>query len=570
MSNTRTVLFLMLALLGFMIWQQWQQDYNRPTAPPPQITGTDLPTGSPQLSSADNDAQVDAPSGLANTIDTPSASTAPKAAAAATEVLGGAGDTIQIVTDVLRVGISTRGGTVVQVSLPEYPVEADQPDQPFVLLEQGANQWFLAQSGLVSDGASTPNHGDLFRAEALSYQLTASSDELRVPLVWEKDGLRVTKTFIFKRGSYTIQMEDQVENLTAAEVKLGQYAQLQRTPRPEGAGNGFTNPKAYSYFGAAVYNPQEKFIKLPFDDFRAEPFSGSIQGGWLAMVQHYFLAAWIPSADVAQEYSTQEVTANGPLRYRVRYLSPGVQVPAAGQHTFSNQLYVGPKIQDKLEDVAPGLRYTVDYGVMTFIAKPLFYLLEVIHDWVRNWGVSIIVLTLLIKLAFFKLTEAQYRSMARMRKLQPRIEALKERYGEDRQKMSQAMMDLYRKEKVNPLGGCLPILVQIPVFISLYWVLLESVELRQAPFLGWIQDLSAKDPYFVLPILNGAAMILTQRMTPTPGMDPMQRRIMQSMPVVFSFLFAFFPAGLVLYWATNAISSLAQQWYITRRIEREG
>lgn len=563
MSNTRTVLVLMLALMAFMIWNQWQQDYHRPTAPPPQITGTETPP-----------VQSDIPSSPAEGADipvTPSDQTTgefPPVTAGQSPQLSGPGNTINVETDVLKLAIDTVGGTVLKVELPEYPVSLDAEDTPFTLLEQEGASWFLAQSGLVSDKTNAPNHVTAYQVAQKQYAL-GSAEQLEVPLTWENNGLRVTKVFIFTRGSYTVEVQHRVENLSGNAIQLGQYAQFQRTPKLNGGGSGLTNPEAYSYFGAAVYDPNEKFIKLAFDDFRDEPYDASIQGGWLAMVQHYFLAAWIPPAEDARQYTTQEVTSNGPLRYRVRYLSSAIQIEPGSEHIFTDRLYIGPKIQDELEGVAPGLRFTVDYGIMTFIAKPLFYALELIHDLVRNWGISIIILTLLIKLVFFKLTEAQYRSMARMRKLQPRIEALKERYGDDRQKMSQAMMDMYRKEKVNPLGGCLPILIQIPVFISLYWVLLESVELRQAPFLGWIQDLSSKDPYFVLPILNGLAMIATQRMTPAPGMDPMQRKIMQSMPVVFSVLFAFFPAGLVLYWATNAISSLAQQWFITRRIERE-
>ncbi|MCG8463772.1 MAG: membrane protein insertase YidC [Xanthomonadales bacterium] len=561
MSNTRTVLVLMLSLMAFMMWNQWQQDYNQPTAPPPQVNGqTNTVSDVPGAAAANADIPT-APTTASNTVNN-----------VETPVLaqmGGTGERIEITTDVLKVSIGTQGGTILQVQLPEYPVAINEPDVPFTLLEQEGNQWFLAQSGLVSDDSPAPNHIEVYSAQQASYSLD-NGDELRVPLVWQQGDVRVTKWFIFKRGQYTVEVQHQVENLGAQDLHMAQYTQFQRTPQAGGGGNGFTNPKAYSYFGAAVYDPEEKFVKLPFDEFRDEPYDRLIQGGWLAMVQHYFVAAWIPPMEESLQYTTQEVTSNGPQRYRLRALSPAVQVPANSTHTFNDRLYVGPKIQDNLEGVAPGLRFTVDYGIMTIIAKPLFYALEVIHDIVRNWGVAIIVLTLLIKLAFFKLTEAQYRSMARMRKLQPRIEALKERYGDDRQKMSQAMMEMYRKEKVNPLGGCFPILIQIPVFISLYWVLLESVELRQAPFMLWIQDLSSKDPYFVLPILNGLAMIATQRMTPTPGMDPVQRRVMQSMPVIFSVLFAFFPAGLGLYWATTAISSLAQQWYITRRIEREG
>jgi YidC/Oxa1 family membrane protein insertase len=287
------------------------------------------------------------------------------------------------------------------------------------------------------------------------------------------------------------------------------------------------------------------------------------------MIQHYFFSAWVPPAGEANAYTTQPYAPNGSPRVIARAVSPQVTVAPGQQHVFDSTLYVGPKIQDHLADIAPGLELTVNYGIFTVFSAPLFWLLSKIHDVVGNWGWAIVILTILIKLAFFKLTEAQYRSMARMRKLQPRMEKLKERYGDDRQALSQAMMKMYKEEKVNPLGGCLPILVQIPIFIALYWVLLESVELRQAPFILWIDNLSVRDPYFILPALNAVFMFATQRLTPMVGMDPLQQKMMQAMPLVFSIMFAFFPAGLVLYWATNAGLSLAQQWYITRKIAAE-
>jgi len=290
--------------------------------------------------------------------------------------------------------------------------------------------------------------------------------------------------------------------------------------------------------------------------------------GWAAVIQHYFLTAWIPPEDQRHRYTTRYVE-NGQLpRFVLAATSPQVSVPAGGRHEFTARLFAGPKLQNRLDDIAPGLRLTVDYRFFTIISRPLFWALDKIHVVIGHWGWSIVVLTLLIKLVFYKLTEAQFRSMGKLRKLQPRIQQLKERYGDDRQKFGQAMMEIYKKEKVNPLGGCLPILVQIPIFISLYWVLLESVELRQTAFL-WVPDLSRPDPYFILPILNGIFMIITQRLMPAAGMDPMQRKIMQGLPVVFAFLFALFPAGLVLYWATNAGVSLAQQWYILKRLDKE-
>ena len=325
-----------------------------------------------------------------------------------------------------------------------------------------------------------------------------------------------------------------------------------------------------SFEGVGFYSPEEKLEKVDFEDAEDEPFSRTTEQGWLAMIQHYFFAAWIPPGAQLNTYSTQLYAPDGFPRYIARAVSPLIEVASGTSHEFESRLYVGPKLQDEIEEVAPGLGHTVNYGIFTVFSKPLFWLLSHIHALVGNWGWAILLLTVLIKLLFFKLTEAQYRSMARMRKLQPRIEQLKERYGDDRQRMSQAMMEMYKTEKVNPLGGCLPILVQIPIFIALYWVLLESVELRQAPFILWIDNLTARDPYFVLPVLNAVFMMLTQRLTPTAGMDPLQRKIMQFMPIGFSFMFAFFPAGLVLYWATNAGLSLAQQWYITRKIDAAG
>jgi YidC/Oxa1 family membrane protein insertase len=293
----------------------------------------------------------------------------------------------------------------------------------------------------------------------------------------------------------------------------------------------------------------------------------STTGGWVAMIQHYFFAAWIPPADQAEQYTTASLPANGQTRYLIRAVAPATTVAPGETRALESRLYVGPKIQSTLDDVAPGLSLTANYGIFTFISAPLHWVLDKLHALTGNWGFAIILLVVLIKAAFFKLSEAQYRSMARMRKMQPRIEALKERYGDDRQKMNQAMLELYQKEKINPLGGCLPMLVQIPVFFALYWVLLESVELRQAPFILWIQNLSAPDPWFVLPVLNGLAMIATQLLTPSAGMDPMQAKMMKIMPVAFSVLFAFFPAGLVLYWTVNGTLSLLQQWIITKRIE---
>ena len=473
---------------------------------------------------------------------------------------------VTIMTDVLEVEIDLTGGTVVSARLLEYPVVLTDPDTKVNLFARQGDHMFIAQSGLLSQ-QSAPNHTSQFQAARLDYKLATGAEEIRVPLTWEShDGVRVTKTFIFKRDQYVIEVRYQLVNNSGVTWTGSRYDQLQQSVPGDEDSGGFTDPGRYSFRGIGFYSPQDKFEKVDFDEVADDPFRKTFSGGWLAMIQHYFFTAWIPPKDEQASYSTKELKTSGWPRYIARDVSPLQQVAPGGRGEFSSNLYVGPKLQDRIPEVAPGLEHTVNYGIFTIFSAPLFWLLNKIHSVVGNWGWSIILLTILVKGAFFKLTEAQYKSMARMRKLQPRIEQLKQRYGDDRQRMSQSMMEMYKKEKVNPLGGCLPILVQIPVFIALYWVLLESVELRQAPFILWIVNLSDRDPYFVLPLLNAGFMFATQRLTPTAGMDPMQRKMMNMMPLVFSVMFAFFPAGLVLYWATNAGLSLAQQYYITRKI----
>ena len=479
-----------------------------------------------------------------------------------------AAKTVEVVTDVLRLEIDLTGGTVVLAELLNYAQTVEEPERKVVLFQPDGPGLYIAQSGLLSH-QSAPNHSSDYTSTQDQFVLGDGQDELVVPLTWRSDdGVEVTKRFTIRRGQYDIEVTHEISNSSGSTWLGSRYDQLQRAVVADQGGSGLNNPERYSFNGIAFYDPEEKFQKVDFDEVVEEPFNQTVAGGWLAMVQHYFFAAWIPPTAETVTYSTHHVTANGQVRYIARDVSPAAQVAPGSSGSFSSRLYVGPKLQDRLPDTAPGLEHTVNYGIFTVFSKPLFWLLSKIHDVVGNWGWSIVLLTVLIKLAFFKLTEAQFKSTARMRKLQPRIEQLKERYGDDRQRMSQAMMEMYKEEKVNPLGGCLPILVQIPIFIALYWVLIESVELRQAPFILWIENLSARDPYFVLPALNAIFMIATQRLTPMVGMDPIQRKMMSAMPVVFSILFAFFPAGLVLYWATNAGLSLAQQVYITRKIER--
>jgi YidC/Oxa1 family membrane protein insertase len=564
MGNLRPVLIVGLLLLGYMMWVEWQKDYSptpQPTTPsaPLSVTEGDLPTTAQTPSGqAGEAAPEDLPVPAAPTDPGQASDTAQKAAAER--------PLIRVRTDVLDVGIDPLGGTVASASLLQYPVEQKRPDETVALLEPAGDTLFIAQSGLLSQG-NAPNHTSTYRSARSDYSLAEGVDELEVPLIWESDdGVRVTKTLVFHAGRYDVDVRYRVQNDSPTTWAGSRYDQLQRSVPGDTESAGFTHPERYSFFGMGFYNPQDKFEKIKFDDVADEPYRVTTREGWLAMIQHYFFAAWIPPADEEATYSTQVITGGGWPRYIARNVSPAKQAASGAEVEFSSLLYLGPKLQDKIPDLAPGLEYTVNYGIFTVFSKPLFWLLEKIHDVVGNWGWAIVLLTVLIKAAFFKLTEAQYRSTARMRKLQPRIEQLKERYGDDRQRMSQAMMEMYKKEKVNPLGGCLPILVQIPIFIALYWVLLESVELRQAPFILWIDNLSVRDPYFVLPLLNAGFMFATQRLTPMVGMDPLQQKMMTMMPIVFSIMFAFFPAGLVLYWATNAGLSLAQQYYITRKI----
>ncbi|MGB7453872.1 MAG: membrane protein insertase YidC [Lysobacterales bacterium] len=567
MANLRPMLFMGLLVLAYLMWVEWQKDYgvkpqSRPqTATEAANTSFDaLPVPGPDAT-APTSGDLPAPdAGL----------TSSEQEATSEPEMTGAGELLTVTTDVLEVEIDLTGGTIVSARLLDYPVDFDVPGIKVNLFNSAGPELFIAQSGLLSRAAA-PNHTSTYQADNLDYTLGESADEIRVPLTWtDGNGIQVTKTLMFKRGKYDIGVRHTLVNRSDQSWSGSRYDQLQRSVVEDKDDGGFTNPGRYSFFGIGFYSPDEKFEKVDFDEVASEPYQRSFSDGWLSMVQHYFFSAWIPPKTQINAYSTQVYAPNGFPRYIARAVSPAVEVAAGASHEFESRLYVGPKLQDEMEEVAPGLGYTVNYGIFTVFSKPLFWLLSNIHNVVGNWGWAIVLLTVLIKLLFFKLTEAQYRSMARMRKLQPRIEQLKERYGDDRQRMSQAMMEMYKTEKVNPLGGCLPILVQIPIFIALYWVLLESVELRQAPFILWIENLTARDPYFVLPVLNAAFMMMTQRLTPTAGMDPMQRKIMQFMPIGFSVMFAFFPAGLVLYWATNAGLSLAQQWYITRKIEAAG
>ncbi|WP_462322932.1 membrane protein insertase YidC, partial [Halochromatium sp.] len=386
--------------------------------------------------------------------------------------------------------------------------------------------------------------------------------ELLVERFWQNDaGLQGVKRYRFERGRYLVHASQEVINGTDAPIAVRDYEQLKRTELYDPNKSSFI----HTYTGGVYYGPDVKYRKESFGEMAKRPLDATITDGWVAMIQHYFMAAWIPPSGVAETFYTKVV--NNGSRYIIGAYSPSITIPAGATHTFESQLFAGPKLQDRLAEIAPGLELAVDYGWLTILAEPIFWLLNAIHSIVGNWGWAIIILTILIKAAFYKLSETSYKSMANMRKMTPRIQALKDRYGDDKEKLNQAFMELYKKEKINPLGGCLPILVQIPVFIALYWVLLESVELRHAPFILWLDNLTEPDPYYILPLIMGVSMFVQQKLNPPPP-DPMQAKIFMALPFVFTVFFAFFPSGLVLYWTTNNLLSITQQWYITRKVEQ--
>ncbi len=534
MDFQRIILFFALSFTLLMLWQAWQEDYGPQRAPAPtaQAPGEDIP-----------------------------APAAPGAAAPVGAPMRPGLDSqqrVRVVTDVFQAEIDTYGGDLRQVRLLDYPVSVEKPDTPVTLLND-ERELFVAQSGLVPAATATaapaPTHHSRFQAEAAEYRLEPGQDSLDVTLRWTSpEGVTVEKVYTFHRGSYVVDVNQRINNATENDWRGHAYYQWLRSRPTE------TSRFMYTYTGGVISGQEAKYEKFDFDDMEDANLSRDLTGGWAAMIQHYFLGAWVPSQDATHQYYTR---SPGDSRYILGLVTPAISVAPGATGVFPSQLYVGPKDQETLAQVAPNLELTVDYGILTVIAQPLYWLLEKIHRLVGNWGWSIVILTILIKLAFYKLSETSYKSMAHMRKVQPRLVALKERYGDDRQKLNEAMMKMYREEKINPLGGCLPILVQIPVFIALYWVLLESVELRQADWILWINDLSTADPYFVLPILMGITMLVQHRLNPTP-MDPIQAKVMLALPIVFTVFFAFFPAGLVLYWVVNNTLSILQQWYITR------
>ena len=549
MENQRLILLIALAGLSLMLYFAWEREQMDPAeqevveqaeetdAEEPEAPGRAEEPGEPAgeepaEGAVDPDAEQDAPR-------------------------------IRVRTDLVEAEISAVGGDIRQLDLLQHRKEADS-DEPYRLLRDEGEPLYVAQSGVRGEGP-TPGRETRFEIEEESYELGDGEDELEVPLVWEEDGVEVRKVYTFRRDSYLIDVRHEVRNDSAEDWSGFQYVQLRRRPDPPG-----TTPwYVHTFTGGSIYTQEDRFERISFGDMEDSDLSRDVRDGWAAMLQHYFIGVMIPQRGETYRYYTRALPGE---TYLLGMSSPWVQVGAGESGQVVNRLFVGPKEQDRLTALSRSLevddlRLTVDYGFLTVLANPLFWALDQIENFVKNWGVAILILTLLIKLAFYKLSAISYRSMAKMRKVQPKMQQIRERYSDDRQQMNQALMELYKKEKINPLGGCLPILVQIPVFIALYWVLMESVELRHAEFMLWIDDLSSRDPYFILPLLMGASMLIQMRLNPPP-MDPIQKRVMQVLPFIFTGFFMLFPAGLVLYWLTNNILSIAQQWFIMRQVER--
>ena len=552
MDIKRTILIVALAVVSYVMVLKWNQDYGQAALPTQNVAASTTAPALPDTVSGNN---------ASNSADVPSANTD---TSTPTETpVAASKDLIHVKTDVLDIAIDPQGGDIAQLRLPLYPRRQDHPDVPFQLFDNGNERTYLAQSGLTGvDGPDArPSGRPVFSTEKKTYELAPGQDQLVVDLKFSENGINYIKRFTLKRGLYDVQVSYLIDNESGKPWNGNLFAQLKRDASSDPSSSTATGTA--TYLGAALWTSAEPYKKVSMKDIDKAQLKETVQGGWVAWLQHYFVTAWIPQKDDNNVVQTRKDNQGN---YIIGFTGPTLTVEPGKTAETSATLYAGPKSQGVLKELSPGLELTVDYGILWFIAQPIFWLLQHIHSLVGNWGWSIIFLTMLIKGIFFPLSAASYKSMARMRAVAPKLAALKEQFGDDRQKMSQAMMELYKKEKINPLGGCLPILVQMPVFLSLYWVLLESVEMRQAPFMLWITDLSIKDPFFILPIIMGATMFIQQRLNPTPP-DPMQAKVMKLMPIIFTFFFLWFPAGLVLYWVVNNCLSIAQQWYITRKVE---
>jgi YidC/Oxa1 family membrane protein insertase len=562
MDNRRLILVVALGFVLISLWQAWTRDQSQSAQQAiTTVQNASIP-GSPSTPTATKDVPATpAPtaSGQGALPGTPAAQTASTHAA----------PSITVKTDVLALKISLQGGVIDEADLLKYPEEQDKAE-PVKLLTDNHGFVYVAQSGLIGEkGAPAPDHYAEYSAPQTEYTLKPGENEIRIPLSWEKDGIKITKWIIIKRGDYTIQVEYKIDNTSQTPWAASQYRQLTRlgtTP-----GTQLVHTYTGTVYAGDVPGSKDRlaYEKIPFEEMLKTTLSKDLSNGWVAIIQHYFMSAWVPSdRQQVNHFYTLVSDKNNQTLYTIGMSSPVKTIPAGGSGELSSTLYVGPKIQTNLAPLAQGLNLTIDFGIFTVIADPIFWLLKHFHEWVGNWGWSIVLVTLVIKIFFLWPSAISYRSMAKMRAVTPKMKELKEKFSDDRQKLSQEMMKLYQREKINPLGGCLPIVIQIPVFISLYWVLAESVELRQAPWIFWIHDLSQKDPYFVLPLLMGISMFIQQKLNPAP-VDPMQQKIFAWLPVIFTVFFSFFPAGLVLYWFVNNLLSIAQQYIITRKIEKQ-
>lgn len=568
MENIRFLLVVTFAMLVLLLQSAWQADYG----PKPVVEEVIADVNSRDDLPAANKAEASLPQ--TTTVSSPIMHVAERPSA----------KIIKVTTDVLTLEINSQGGTIQNLDLLAYPVEQDNtvvnklramlgltlPEKnksPIRLFTSEPDSLFLAQSGLIPNNGSIEgaNHHSIFTSSQNDFDLSAGQDTLTVPLVWvNENGLQVTKTFVFRRGSYEIDLNQTVKNTSATPWTGRQYSQLLKTPNKKEQGNMLTSGMR-AYDGGVVYTQANKYQKINFDDMHDKNLDVVTLGGWSAMIQHYFATAWVPPAEQENHFYSKELKLG---QYVIGNYSPAITIEPNNEASFNAKLFAGPKIQTMMENTAPGLELTVDYSVLTFIGKPIYWLLNQINQLVDNWGLAIIGVTFTIKLLFFPLSQSSFKSMAKMRKIQPRLKELQERFKDDRQRFNTEMMTLYRKEKVNPLGGCLPILVQIPVFMALYWVLSETVEFRQAPFMLWIQDLSIQDPFFVLPVIMGISMKVQQGLNPAP-IDPIQAKVIRMFPIVFTVFFLFFPAGLVLYWIINNTLSIIQQTYITKQLDSE-
>lgn len=548
-NRTRLFLYVALALLCFNLYSLWIKEHPTP------VSATQTVASSSEATIAANLDELPTPISA----ESDAITMTPERGDVSTETY------IVVETDVLRLKISPKGGDIVYAELKNYPQAQDSTEQGFVLLDKSENRHYYLQSGVLGEeGPDSYRAGrGVYSAARTHYALESGQEMLEVPLTWQDNqGVFVVKRFRLYPGQYRVEIEHTITNHRDLPWLGNAYGQIARKPLSHEKSKG-SFLVMQTYQGGAISTPEKPFKKIPYDKFSKTPKT-TVPGGWAAMVEHYFLSAWVPNKQDTQQYFSR---LNQQGEYVLGSVGPQIQVDSQQSVTTHGQVYLGPEIADTLKTIAPGLELTVDYGFLWPISSFLFWLLTHIHQYVGNWGWAIIALTLVIKLVFYKLSAASYRSMGNMRRLQPRMEQLKQTYGDDRAAFSQKMMELYRKEKVNPLGGCLPILVQIPVFIAFYYMLLESVELRLAPFMFWIQDLSSKDPFYVLPIVMGITMLLQQKMNPTPP-DPVQAKMMMAMPFIFTVLFLQFPSGLVLYWVANNLLSILQQWFILRKIEK--